>query len=501
MGDLLGQTYLQKCAWNIRTLNHGATLVGFSQAVAKTSSPFFHAYCPSTAHSSDSTHTVPRLCYKHCKNIRLLHWCDKSPHWQEQLKAEAKHWLCWATEKQNLPPSVAVAEPNRWLLQEGSHVLQAADSCSFSRKADVAHSLSNPTAASPPLHLCLAPAGQQSGAFLAVTSHLIFFFASSQSQDAVRNVNGFCFFMLSPHVLLSSEAKWNGSAFSWSPKVLSTGMQEKMQLFQRAGRAALGLHACSDPNLDKTAHQTRLWDCSYFSKQNIGTLCTRRTNTSLMHTLVDGKLSHQSQLAQIWYKIQESLCGTLGAQRVWQKKLLEMKHEGGRRATENEYFLHRLCGKAPRKFSGSADVVFPNSSIFIGRENSPNLTKRKYEMKSHKGNSILVLFIPAFLFLFFFFFHSTYSGLFCTSGNHKRNQELLSSTREEQGAQETGSAHWCDQCWALRKGNGTETPGPLQSTFHVLGILEAPLLMRLQTHSTKCQFSERSRLGRAFEQI
>lgn len=54
-------------------------------------------------------------------------------------------------------------------------MLQAADSCSFSRKADVAHSLSNPTAASPPLHLCLAPAGQQSGAFLAVTSHLIFF--------------------------------------------------------------------------------------------------------------------------------------------------------------------------------------------------------------------------------------------------------------------------------------------------------------------------------------
>lgn len=221
--------------------------LALARLLQRQAAPFFHACCLSTAHSSDSTLTAPRLRYKPCKNIRLLHWCDKSPHWQQQLKAEVKHWLCWATEKQNLPPSVAVAEPNRWLLQEGSHVLQAADSCSFSGKEDVAHSLSNPTAASPPLHLCWPPAGQQSGAFLAVTSHLIFFFAFSQSQDTVRNVNGFCFFMLSPHVLLFSEAKWNGSAFSWSPKVLSTGMQEKMQLFSRAGRAELRLHTCSDP--------------------------------------------------------------------------------------------------------------------------------------------------------------------------------------------------------------------------------------------------------------
>lgn len=43
--------------------------------------------------------------------------------------------------------------------------------------------------------------------FLSSHQSLDFFFASSQSQDTVRNVNGFCFFMLSPHVLLSSEAK------------------------------------------------------------------------------------------------------------------------------------------------------------------------------------------------------------------------------------------------------------------------------------------------------
>lgn len=34
-------------------------------------------------------------------------------------------------------------------------------------------------------------------------------------------------------------------------------------------------------------------------KQNIRILCTKRVNTSLMHTLVNGKLSHESQLAQI----------------------------------------------------------------------------------------------------------------------------------------------------------------------------------------------------------
>lgn len=265
--------------------------LALARLLQRQAAPFFHAYCLSSAHGSGPTLTAPRPCYKHCKNISLLHWCDKSPHWQQQLKAEAKHWLCWATEKQSLPPSVAVAEPNRWLLQEGSHVLQAADSCSFSRKEDVAHSLSNSTAASPPLHLCWAPAGQQSRAFLAVTSHLGFFCLLSASRHG-QECQWLLFFMLSPHVLLFSEAKWNGSAFSWSPKVLSTGMQEKMQLFRRAGRAVLGLHACSDPNLDKTAHQSRLWECSHLSKQTIRILCTERTNASLMHTLVDGKLSH-----------------------------------------------------------------------------------------------------------------------------------------------------------------------------------------------------------------
>lgn len=122
-----------------------------------------------------------------------------------------------------------------------------------------------------------------------------------------------------------------------------------------------------------------------------------------------------------------------------------MKHKEGRRATENEYFLCRLCRKAPRKFSGSADVVFPNSSIFIGSKNSPNLTKRKYEMKSHKGNSILVLFIPAFLFFFFFPLSlNLFRAVLHLWQSPERNQELLSSMREEQGAQETECAQCCE---------------------------------------------------------
>lgn len=83
-------------------------------------------------------------------------------------------------------------------------------------------------------------------------------------------------------------------------------------------------------------------------------------------------------------------------------------------------------------------------------------------MKSHKGNSILLLFIPAFLFLWFFSFHSTYSGLFCTSGNREKNQELKSSRREEQGAQETAQG--------FEQSSGTDTPGALQSSFHALGF-------------------------------
>lgn len=42
----------------------------------------------------------------------------------------------------------------------------------------------------------------------------------------------------------------------------------------------------------------------------------------------------------------------------------------------------------------------------------------------------------------------------------------MGSTREEQGAQETECAQWCE----LRKGSGTETPGALQSSFQDWGF-------------------------------
>lgn len=93
---------------------------------------------------------------------------------------------------------------------------------------------------------------------------ILLFFSFSQSQDAVGNVNGFCFFMLTPHVLLSSKAKWNVSTFSRSPKVSSTRMHEQMQLPKITGRAVLGLRACSDPNLDKLPVKGRPWGLLLF---------------------------------------------------------------------------------------------------------------------------------------------------------------------------------------------------------------------------------------------
>lgn len=78
-------------------------------------------------------------------------------------------------------------------------------------------------------------------------------------------------------------------------------------------------------------------------------------------------------------------------------------------------------------------------------------------MKSHKGNSVLLLFIPELLFLFFFFFfilHSTYSGLFCRRGTR----------REEQGAQEMWTEQWHWDTWSTAE----------QFPFWNLGILEAP---------------------------
>lgn len=154
----------------------------------------------------------------------------------------------------------------------------------------------------------------------------------------------------------------------------------------------------------------------------------------------------------------------MGAQRIWQKKLLGdetwRRQEHYRKWT---FSLYRLCKKAQNKFSGSADVVFPKSNIFIGSKNSPNLTKRKYEMKSSKENFILVLksfhsYIPLP-----FFFHSTYSVFFLHLWQSR--EELGNSSAAWENvvlSKSVCSVTWTvDICWALGKGNGIETPGPL----------------------------------------
>lgn len=84
-----------------------------------------------------------------------------------------------------------------------------------------------------------------------LSSHQPLFFFFPYSQGTVRNVEGFCFFMLPPHVLLCSKVKWNLSALPWFPKVLSTEVREETQLSKIAGRGGLQLCARSDPNLAK----------------------------------------------------------------------------------------------------------------------------------------------------------------------------------------------------------------------------------------------------------
>lgn len=194
----------------------------------------------------------------------------------------------------------------------------------------------------------------------------------------------------------------------------------------------------------------------------------------------------------------------MGAQRIWQKKLLGdetwRRQESYRKWT---FSLYRLCKKAQSEFSGSTDVVFPNSSIFIGSKNSPNQTKRKHEVKCHKANFILVLKSFHSSTPLPFFFHSTYSVFFL---HLWQSQEEIgnSSAAWEKNAGLSQSVQWCEQLvfvghWG--RAMALRHLDRLQESFHGLGILEVPLLMRPQTHTTKCQFSEQSERTRAFWHI
>lgn len=90
--------------------------------------------------------------------------------------------------------------------------------------------------------------------------------------------------------------------------------------------------------------------------------------------------------------------------------------------------------------------------------------------------------IKGILFCFFSFLHSSSFGFWVFFLSLMLFRAVLAirrrTRRGEEDAQETG----CEQS------RGTATPGALQGTSHALGTLEAPLLMRMQTHSTKWHF-------------
>lgn len=182
-------------------------------------------------------------------------------------------------------------------------MLQPADSCSFSRKEDVAHSLSNSTAASPPLHLHWAPAGQQSGAFLAVTSHLNFFLPSLSLKT--RSGMSMAFVSLCLAHMFSSSLRQSEMdlRFPAPPRSCQLGCRRKCSCSEELGEQCWGFTLVLIPTWMKLpikpGYGTAPVSEWHWCKQNIRVLCTKRTNTSLNHTLVDGKLSHESQLAQI----------------------------------------------------------------------------------------------------------------------------------------------------------------------------------------------------------
>lgn len=222
-----------------------------SQAIAKTSSPFFHSYCLLlwALHIAliPQIHTVPRLCYKNCRNIRLLNLYPGTSNWRlsrsidhvqpqrrkmslrscgTRAAAAAGGSMCCRV------PLASPAERPRLVLRQKSHQINQLH-----------------------FHLSAAPS-EKKWSFCSIHQLLFLFFAFSRSQDAARNVSGFCVFSSSlrqseMYLRFPGWTKWNESTFSRSPKVLSTGMQEQTQLSKIAGRAALELHACSDPNLDK----------------------------------------------------------------------------------------------------------------------------------------------------------------------------------------------------------------------------------------------------------
>lgn len=142
------------------------------------------------------------------------------------------------------------------------------------------------------------------------------------------------------------------------------------------------------------------------------------------------------------------------AQTMWQKNLLGDETQRGQESNRKwASSPRRFCKKA--LFSGSADVILPNSSIPTGSKNCPNLTRKKHEMKSYEQNCLLASKpnLPIIPLL-----NSTQSiqRFFCISGHCKRNYALF----RKKNTVPSHSICWVvwtvGISWAGGKGNGSE---------------------------------------------
>lgn len=139
-----------------------------------------------------------------------------------------------------------------------------------------------------------------------------------------------------------------------------------------------------------------------------------------------------------------------GRKKYWGEET-QRRQESYRKST---FSLCRLFKEASSKFSGSTDVVFPNSSTFIGSKNSPNLTKRKYEMKSYKENFTLVpksfhSYIPLP-----FSSHSTYSAILLHLWQSREEPGSSPAAREGRGAHSVSLFRDVDSRYLLGTGEG-----------------------------------------------
>jgi len=262
----------------------------------------------------------------------------------------------------------------------------------------------------------------------------------SGSQGTVRNVNGFslCF------PPLCGKARCICISLV-PPRGLFNGVHKKTQLSKIAGRAVPELCASSDPNLDKVPGNGK--ECAHFIAR-----WEQAKHQDVVHTPPD--VNDSFSLVSVGPKtiwrltaFCECVGWTMEAQTIWQKDLLGEETQRRQESYRKWAFSPcRFCKKA--LFSGSADVMLPNSSLPSGSKNCPNLTRKKHEVKSYEQSCILAP-KPFHSYYSSFKFHSIYSVMFL---HLWPSQEEPCSSSERTRCSVTSSTEWCEPLASIGQG-------------------------------------------------